>query len=398
MAKKDLTDEELEHVAVYIARRYLEVERGLRGKECLQRYLTFEAYTRQYAPEVSRFGQGGIVRQTDVGRVALQRPRADLAYVAVTARQEGDRWGALLMEMRASERGVWRVAELTRAQDRNLVRRVPLRHPLQTKPGREASSITQATMTAQLARTAADQRYMRIRQELARLMPEKPAGELQPGDRVNTGTLQEQRWSKVRGVVGDASGDVIVRTGNGTVLHVSAQHPIPVLAADEAEMRQARRDAADVARGLLAAAEELARWDRQLVDLEGERTRLEGRNATTARSASHPAPEPPGYLTRTLGPQPRNGQTREAWDEAAAAIEAYRARWGITRTDCSLGRQAEDPHQRAERDTLVAALRDLTSRMREQETERGNSRGRDRVAEQEKVDAGPFAMNPGGKG
>ncbi len=399
MAKKHLTDEELEHVAVYIARRYLEVERGLRGKECLQRYLSFEAYSRQYAPEASRFGNGGIVRQSDLGRVTLQRPQTSLAYIVITARQEGDRWGALLMEMRANKEGVWRVTELTRAQDRNLVKPVPMPRKKQSvEPERLAASRAHTVLAAQTARKVAEERYIRVRKELARLMPEKPAGELQPGDRVNTGTVQEQRWNKVRGVVGDAVGDVIVRAGNGTVFRVSAQHPIPVLAADEKDLRQGRREAAEAGRELLQAAEELARWDRQLVDLGTERGLSDQRTAEPRRAEARSMATPPLYMARTLGPPPGGAEARKAWDEAAAAIEAYRNRWEITRMDCALGQQPEDPQQRAERDATVAALRDLTARIRELDHDRSTRRASDRSAAPERVDAGPFALAaPGGR-
>ncbi|MDQ3521485.1 MAG: hypothetical protein M3434_03995 [Gemmatimonadota bacterium] len=44
---RELTDAQLRQVAEYAARRYLEVERGLRGKQCLQRFRSDEAYDQQ---------------------------------------------------------------------------------------------------------------------------------------------------------------------------------------------------------------------------------------------------------------------------------------------------------------------------------------------------------------
>ena len=56
---RDFTDAQLRQVVEYVARRFLEVERGLRGKQCLRRFLTEEAYGRQSDPAASRFGSGG---------------------------------------------------------------------------------------------------------------------------------------------------------------------------------------------------------------------------------------------------------------------------------------------------------------------------------------------------
>lgn len=47
MGVRELTDAQLRQVAEYAARRYLEVERGLRGKQCLQRFRSDEAYDQQ---------------------------------------------------------------------------------------------------------------------------------------------------------------------------------------------------------------------------------------------------------------------------------------------------------------------------------------------------------------
>ncbi len=84
------TDAQLRQVVEYVARRYLEVERGLRDKQCLRRLLSEQAYDQQSDPAASRFGNAGVVRQRDLGRIILQRPRADRVHVAVPARQQGD--------------------------------------------------------------------------------------------------------------------------------------------------------------------------------------------------------------------------------------------------------------------------------------------------------------------
>ncbi len=391
---RDFTDAQLRLVVEYVARRYLEVERGLRGKQCLRRFLTDEAYDRQSDPAASRFGNAGVVRQRDLGRIILQRPRADRVHVAVPARQQGDRWGALVMELRADDRGAWRVTELTRAQDRNLTRARP--NAAWTGPGDPDLALARSAATmvaARVARTAAAERYARARHELAQVAPETPAGQLQPGDLINTATPHSQHWTKVRSIsLEQATGDVNVRTVNGTTLRVPAERPVSVLTVQDNNVDGARREAAAAADRLVASAEELARWDRQLDTLDHQRARLgEGRSAGNVDQAVE-RPEPPSYLTRTLGPPPDDRAARRRWDAAADAVETYRDRWGITRTDCALDRRRDDSEQRADRDATVATLRELTARLAELEHERDGGRGQRLTGEHHEVGRGPFAV------
>jgi len=53
--------------------------------------------------------------------------------------------------------------------------------------------------------------------------------------------------------------------------------------------------------------------------------------------------DPPGYLTRVLGPCPTDGTSVAGWIDAATLIEAYRLEHDITDKRNALGRQPRDP-------------------------------------------------------
>ncbi len=390
---KNFTDAELRQVAEYVARRYLEVERGLRGKECLQSLLSSEAYTKQFDAAASRFGKGGVVRQTDLGRMSFQRPEVDRVHIAIPARQEGGYWGALVMELRANDRGAWRVTELTRAQDRNLTHAQPVpQWKAEGDPDRAVVELARVTAAARAARTATAERYAQARQELAHVAPEKPAGELQRGDLINANVMQRQQWAEVRSIAVDqATGDVNLRVTDGTSLRLPAEYPVSVLAMRKGQVDTTLQDAAIAADRLRAAAEEMAGWDHQLALLEHGRDGLDQRHRARHVDEAVARSIPPNYVTRTLGLPPEHPAARELWEAAASAIETYRDRWGITRTDCALGRQPREPKQRKARDATITTLRELTSRLAAAGRDRDDGRGQRLAAEHDEVDRAPFA-------
>ena len=364
---RDFTDAELRQVAEFVARRYLEVERGLRGKECLRLFLTPQAYSQQYAAAASRYGKGGVVRQTDVGRISLQRPAPDVAFVTMPALQEGDRWGALVMELRADKAGHWRVTELTRAQDRNLVRQrpVPDRTP-RVDPAVELARLSRDLQAAHLAFLATTQRRDRAHRLLADLAPEKPARDLQVGDVINTGRTPAQHWVEVRSVrVDGAAGQVSLTTPDGTDLQTPDDRPIPVLAVRGMSLADTRDAAAAAAHEHATTAHEAARWQRQVDQLELQRDELAHRAQSRAGLlVEGPPPDmPPAYVVRLLGEQPRSDDARDVWNEAAGAIDRYRHRWGIDSTDTALGPEPGSAEQREDRAATVERLRQLTARL-----------------------------------
>lgn len=278
---RNFTDAELQQVAEYVALRYLEVERGLRGKECLRHFLSPQAYNQQFDAAASRFSSGGMVRQTDLGRMSFQRLQPDRVHIAIPTRQQGDRWGALVMELRADNRSAWRVTELTRAQDRNLTR--PRFMPEWKGPGDPDLALVELTKTAVAARTAkvaAAEEYATGRQDLARVAPEKPAGELVVGDFVNNGTLQTQRWTKVRSLAVDkVTGGVNLRVADGTRFRLPAERLVAA-----AEEWRGGLDKAERQPGLPPRhVDEGLRLARRVMIMAGHRQRIDEQVPADAR-------------------------------------------------------------------------------------------------------------------
>jgi len=396
---REFTDDELRLVAEFVARRYLEVERGLRPRQDLRRFLTEEAYEQQHDQEASRFNRAGMVAQSDLGQMIFQRPRADRAHVAIPARQDRDRWGALVMELGADPHGVWRVTELTRAQDRNLTRAAQPA-PTWRDATDEDDSVRRLAQTLQavrVARTVAAQRHRKALQELARIAPEKPSAELRPGDRVQLHGGADAAWATVRQVaVSETTGEATILTRDGSSVRVPAERPIAVLATtgDHAE---ATASAAQAARKLAVAAEELSHWDRHLASLEHEHALLRHpAQANVGPAHDRGLGDPPDYLTRILGHPHAEAGDRHRWDQAAEAIERYRQRWGITTNDSALGPPASDPAQQADRAQTAAQLRDLTSGMSGRAATHGAGQSRTETTQREGTGLGPFGVSPPG--
>jgi hypothetical protein len=363
---REFTDAELKLVAEFVAHRCLEVERGLRGKDCLKRFLSAEAYSQQFSEAASRFAKGGIVRPDDLGRMVFQRTQDGHVHITIPARQENDRWGALVMEMRSTARGVWRVTELTRAQDRNLAHprlAMPWREPADPEPA--LALVARETLEVQMAHTVAAQRHDKALAELARLTPEKPAAELQIGDVINVDAAPTHSWIEVRSVLHDeAKGNVSVLAPDGTALRIPADRPVAVLQVFGGDIDAARRAAAAATQEVTARAEEMVRWDRRLGSLEGERGELveRGHVRDQLMEPSEAPAGPPDYVIRTLGAPPEHSSARKVWDEAADVITGYRDRWNVEATT-SLGPRPEDPEQCSDREATVATLRQLRSRL-----------------------------------
>lgn len=172
------------------------------------------------------------MQQRDLGQMVFQRPRPDLVHLAITARQEGDRWGALVMQMRPDAAGVWRVTELVRAQDLDLT--VPEPAPRSTAPADPDLPVARSSQThadARAARRVASQRHTDALREPALAAPEKPAAELRFGDLFRLPDVAQPRWIEVRNAaVDDRIGDVDVQAADGSTVRVPAERPVSVLA------------------------------------------------------------------------------------------------------------------------------------------------------------------------
>ena len=374
---RQFTDQELRQVAAFVIKRYLEVERGLRSKQCLRPYLSPAAYAQQYSPDASRFGKGGTVSQRDIGQLVFSREHPNLAHVTAPTRQEGQRWGALVMEMRADQHGRWKVTELTRAQDRNLAHPTPQREPeppnIDQAAADQIAANTRSLHAAELARQAAAQRLKRAAERIGTLAPERPARDLTAGDTINVGSPSAPQWTEVRDTLHDPhKAEIHVRTTDGQASRLPEERPIAVLAADEESRDRAVNAAADATANLTQAADQMAHWDHEIRQLRADETSLPAHPRQPEGADNVEAP----YLLRTIGSRPSSAESAQQWDYAASAVETYRKRWGIEAQDTALGRKPDDPKQADERTEVVDLLRSTVTDL--QNGQRGQDDAADR--------------------
>lgn len=104
------------HALLYrIAWTYLEVERGLRPPEHLQRFVAPYEYRRQRAAPRPDRPRLGPVQPQDLGPIHFERHGDDCITANLVARRGDERWGAVVLEMRGSDSG-WHVSHLERLE------------------------------------------------------------------------------------------------------------------------------------------------------------------------------------------------------------------------------------------------------------------------------------------
>ena len=121
MAAPQPTDQQLRRIAYSIARTFLEFERGLRPPEHLKSVLTQPAYWRfRRLPRPPRPAISGPVLPTDVRGIRVSCHLPGQVTVSMTCRESDDRWGALVLHLRApNEPGeTWRADQLERVVNR----------------------------------------------------------------------------------------------------------------------------------------------------------------------------------------------------------------------------------------------------------------------------------------
>lgn len=106
----------------------LAVERGFSPPSALRRILTPHGFAQQRDPGISRF-TGPAPVPSHLGGTQLSITSPTRALAAVAAKETAQRWGALVVDLRATDRGRLVVAELLRVQDRALVRAAAAPHP-----------------------------------------------------------------------------------------------------------------------------------------------------------------------------------------------------------------------------------------------------------------------------
>lgn len=100
---------------------------------------------------------------------------------------------------------------------------------------------------------------------------------------------------------------------------------------------------------------EVARWTRIVAHLDRQIAEIEARihGADTVRLHD---PTPPPWAVTILGPRSEDPAQQRTWIQAAAAIAAYRRRWGITDPDRPLGALPAHPRQIADLDRVLQLI------------------------------------------
>lgn len=357
MARKELSDQDLRRFALWFAMHYLEVERGLRDRRWLQRYMAGDAYQRQRTDAASRFGKAGIVTQADIASITLNRPTPHHAFVTMTAKQQSGRWGALLLELQADARGAWRVTELTRAQDRNLSKAPEEAAARSQDVAAEDRTSRHVWQDVHAALRTAEDRYARAIQEYHALAPKRPVSYVREGDTVNVGTMTEQCWITVDQIGRDgATGEVTLRGRDRVRLSAAADRVVAVMDAASGDVEAGRHAMTRLGPVLRSLDEEVGRWRRQADELMSrwavheDARGVDARTPVTADWMEH--------LKPIIGERP-DGPHGRLWDWAAHAVDAYRRRWNIDSDVSALGGAATTTDQAAERRRVVEKLRDL---------------------------------------
>ncbi|MBY5161482.1 Rv3235 family protein [Salsipaludibacter albus] len=121
---RHLTDDQIVEVIGSLVRLHLEVERGLRPPQHLAPYLT-PAAQRQIQLNPRRvFPHGGPVHPRDIGTPQLTRYADGRIHASLTAREQHDRWSAILLQLTTGRDGQLAVSELQRVPQRPLARHV----------------------------------------------------------------------------------------------------------------------------------------------------------------------------------------------------------------------------------------------------------------------------------
>ena len=111
--RRGLTEAELRAAARWVARAYLEVERGHRDPLVLRGvvapHIYFDIEHAERAPGAPPVGAG------DIGRAAFQRLTSATGFAVVVVREPDGSWEALTMVLRRHDSGAWQFVEIVRA-------------------------------------------------------------------------------------------------------------------------------------------------------------------------------------------------------------------------------------------------------------------------------------------
>ena len=113
MTGRTATDAELADLARFLGRLTLEIERGLRDPGQLRELMSPDAWERWQRTRLPGSFRGGPVDITDVGPARIERLDTSRALANLITRTDPRRWGALTMQLDATQ-GRWTAVSLQR--------------------------------------------------------------------------------------------------------------------------------------------------------------------------------------------------------------------------------------------------------------------------------------------
>lgn len=152
------TDQQVAAIVRHLARKQLEIERGLRPPEHMAQHLTPAAYRLMRLRPREHFPRGGPVHPKDLSGVNLTRYPDGHVYATLSTREQDDRWGAITMQLQPGPDGRFVVTELERVRPRPMQRETPqeLHQDLdqQIRRAEDELRLTEAAVRAEQKRLA----------------------------------------------------------------------------------------------------------------------------------------------------------------------------------------------------------------------------------------------------
>ena len=163
MSPAEPSDRQLRAFLYHIAHVYLEVERGLRSPDHLERYLTAAEYRRHRTLRINaRDRARESVLPTDIGHIHIDRHLQGQITAAIPTREIGDHWGALVLHL-AHRREGWRIDQLQRLDRPNIARETTPSAPGATDLEQRISRVEEERKLVQAAHRATTSRIKDLR-------------------------------------------------------------------------------------------------------------------------------------------------------------------------------------------------------------------------------------------
>ena len=152
------TDQQVAAIVRHLARKQLEIERGLRPPDHLAPHLTPAAYRLMRLRPREHFPRGGPVHPKDLSGVRLTRYPDGHVYATLSTREQDDRWGAITLQLKPGPDGRFVVSELERVRPRPMQRETaPEQHQdleQQIRRAEDERRLTEAALRAENKRLA----------------------------------------------------------------------------------------------------------------------------------------------------------------------------------------------------------------------------------------------------